>query len=141
MVLDSSIADRGQVTNDDHGPTIIISAGIMLGSMVMVVAMRLHQRWPWSRMLKVEDGILLAAVVSDMQWNIGGPRAGIDNRVEQAAEIAHVTTIALAVHAGLGKMAHSVSLDNVDSARRVRSDRSNYSSDAGALSLTLDTRQ
>lgn len=60
-IVVSSSPER--LNNSDLGPSIIITAGIMLGSTVMALTMRLHQRWPCSRLLRLEDNLLVFAVV------------------------------------------------------------------------------
>lgn len=51
------------VISHDHGPTIIIAAGITFGCAITALTMRLHQLWPWTSLLKREDLLLIISVV------------------------------------------------------------------------------
>jgi len=55
----------GSLLDDEHhGPAIIVAAGIMFGTTVIALTMRLHQRWPWTKLMRREDVMLVIATVS-----------------------------------------------------------------------------
>ena len=58
----------GRVNGNDHGAILVIASGVMLGASLIAMALRLFQRWPWNRLLKLEDAFLIAAVVR-ISWN------------------------------------------------------------------------
>ncbi|KAF2718642.1 hypothetical protein K431DRAFT_129229 [Polychaeton citri CBS 116435] len=93
----SSPTPRIRLNDSDHGAAVIIAAGIMLGTTVIALTLRLHQRWPWTRMLKLEDVMLLIATIFD---------------------IANVAAVALAVQYGLGQHSHSLTSHRIDKTRQ-----------------------
>lgn len=60
----SSVSSK--LNNHDHGPAITITTAIALGCTVLFILIRLYQRWPWSKLFKLEDAALIVALV-------GGP--------------------------------------------------------------------
>lgn len=53
----------GRITSSDHGAAGVLAAAIMLGIAGLMLGMRLFQRWPWTRLFKIEDSFLIAATV------------------------------------------------------------------------------
>ena len=53
-----------RINENDHGAIIIIAAGIVFGTTFMALCLRLFQRWPWTKLLKIEDILLILATVS-----------------------------------------------------------------------------
>lgn len=63
MATSSGPLTSGKVSSDDHGPLIIITAGIMIATTLLTLTLRLHQRWPWPRLPKLEDATLVLGTV------------------------------------------------------------------------------
>lgn len=53
-----------RISNEDHGAIIIITAGIVFGTTFMALCLRMVQRWPWKKLMKIEDVLLVGATVS-----------------------------------------------------------------------------
>lgn len=70
-----------RITKDEQGGKIILAAGLMLAYTIISVIIRLHTRWPWNKLFRKEDAVLL---------------------VTSAVSICYTTTLALAVNDGFG---------------------------------------
>jgi hypothetical protein len=60
----SAPTTSSQINNHNHGPAVIIAAGIALGTTAMALGLRISQRWPWNKLFKLEDTLLVVAMVS-----------------------------------------------------------------------------
>lgn len=69
------------ITKDGQSGKIVLAFALMLAYTIISVAIRLHTRWPWRRLFRREDTVLLLAT---------------------AVSIGYTVTLALAVHNGLG---------------------------------------
>ncbi|KAF2160887.1 hypothetical protein M409DRAFT_28767 [Zasmidium cellare ATCC 36951] len=70
-----------RITKDEQGGKIVLAFSLMLAYTIISVAIRLHTRWPWNKLFKREDAVLLIAT---------------------AVTIGYTATLALAVENGYG---------------------------------------
>ena len=70
-----------RITKDEKGGKIVLAAGLMLAYTIISVIIRLHTKWPWTKLFRREDGVLLVAT---------------------AVSVCHTTVLALAVSSGFG---------------------------------------
>ncbi|KAK4505940.1 hypothetical protein PRZ48_003905 [Zasmidium cellare] len=70
-----------RITKDEQGGKVVLAFALMLGYSIISVAIRLHTRWPWTKLFRREDAVLLIAT---------------------AVSIGYTATMALAVDNGLG---------------------------------------
>lgn len=69
------------ITKNEQGGKVILAAALMLAYTVISVAIRLQTRWPWRKLFRKEDAVLLVAT---------------------AVAICYTATLALAVGYGFG---------------------------------------
>lgn len=92
-----------QISQGNHGPYVTITACLMLTGMVLFLVIRLAIRWPWSKLIGLDDILTFIACV------IG---------------VSETVTVFEAVHFGLGQHA-----DKLDSAAVVSMEKAIYAGD------------
>ena len=113
--MDSRFALRSKISPDDHGPYIVITSYILMSIMVLCTIARLgHHRYKFAEIPRLDEFLLLAAMVSDVREKSIYQSLLIKYRLHlQLVAIAENIVIHQAVQDGLGKRQSGLSANSL----------------------------